>query len=98
MLVEPAESVRDHPLWPWVKQLQASRGRELVQRHRAHGLDIAWVERPDGRLVPGLVFHVAPQHVDEAAAIPTTIEVADATGRTRRIRTRVELSPPASFE
>lgn len=96
--MEPAESVRDHPLWPWVKQLQASRGRDLVQRHHAHGLDIDWVEHPDGQVVPGLVFHVSSDHVADAAAIPTIIEVADADGRTRRIRTRVEVSPPAEFE
>lgn len=92
--MEPGHDLQDHPLWPWVQQVWSSRGRELMRRHGAQDLAIAWVQRPDGEQVPGLVFSVASDDLDRAAAIPTTIEVVDTVGRRRRIRTRVEVSAP----
>jgi hypothetical protein len=91
-------TLHDHPLYPWVRQLQASRGRELLERHGAHGLDIDWVDQPGGDPAPGLVFHVAADRLEHEEPVPATIEVADATGRRQRVRTRVEMSPPPRFE
>ena len=97
------QSLEDHPAWAVVRAVQANRGRELMLRFGAHGLDIAWVDTPDG-CVPGLVFHVAG---DEAGApgvpdvpvpdVPESIEVDTADGPLV-IPVRVVAAPETTFE
>jgi len=96
-------AVEDHPAWAVVRAVQASRGRELMLRFGAHGLDIAWVDTPDGR-VPGLVFHVAiagdgVSGVPDVPVpdVPDSIEV-DTDDGPLIIPVRVVESPETTFE
>jgi hypothetical protein len=90
-------SLQDHPAYPAVKDLQHRRGRELLRKYGAHGLDIAWFEGPGGERVPGLVFHVADRS-EALGAIPDAIAGADERGRPYRVPVRVEVAPPTTFE
>jgi hypothetical protein len=102
-----SESLEDHPAWAAVRAVQATLGRELMTAYGAHGLDIAWVDTPEGR-VPGLVFHVAPasgQTIGEqadgdaapGAGVPEAIEVATDDGPVL-VPVRFEAAPRTTFE
>lgn len=93
-----ADAVEDHPAWAAVRAVQATRGRELMLRFGAHGLDIAWVDSPDGR-VPGLVFHVADDASGAKGApdVPDSIEV-DTDDGPLAIPVRVVEAPETTFE
>ena len=87
----------DHPAWAAVRAVQATHGRELMLRFGAHGLDIVWVDTPDGR-VPGLVLHVADAGDRKSVPdLPDTIEVEAADGPVV-IPLRVIEAPPTTFE
>lgn len=99
------DAVEDHPAWAAVRGVQATRGRELMLQFGAHGLDIAWVDSPDGR-VPGLVFHVASTGRNASVSnmpdvyvpnVPDSIEV-DTDDGPLVIPVRVVEAPETTFE
>lgn len=97
------DSLEDHPAWAAVRAVQATRGRELMLRFGAHGLDIAWVDTPDGR-VPGLVVHVVGEEAGASGVsdvpvpdVPESIEV-DTTDGPLVIPVRVVAAPEPTFE
>ena len=80
----------EHPQYPWAQRLKRTEGRALMARHGAHSLGIGSI---DGE--PALVFYVEDAPVEP---VPAELVVQDDSGRTVAIRTRVVVSPPASFE
>ncbi len=89
-----ADQLSDHPAWAAARAAQADLGRELLVACNAHGLDIAWVDGPDGQRMPGLVLHMAPpnDHQDHAPFDvqdgPVEVQVG---GRTASVPGSVEI-------
>lgn len=101
------EAPSDHPAWAAARAAQADLGRDLLLACGAHGLDIAWVDGPQGRRVPGLVLHVdtlddhgAPMDVvvgGRRVSVPGTLSF-EVDGTTHTVPLRVVQSPATTFE